>query len=224
MSAGAASQPVVVELADRLLAQPLDVEGAGARRNGSAARPPAPGRSGRRCSAAPPRRAAAPRGCRRPGSGRGTRTGAAPAGRRSGTTETICGITSPARCSTTVSPMRTSLRAISSSLCRVARVHQHAADIDRLRARATGVSAPVRPTWMRMSCSTVVACSAGNFHAIAQRGVAADEAQPALQGEIVDLVDHAVDVVGAGRRARRPSRAWNAAAASASPSSARRAG
>ena len=36
------------------------------------------------------------------------------------TTSTICGMTSPARCTTTVSPTRTSLRAISSSLCSVA--------------------------------------------------------------------------------------------------------
>ena len=35
---------------------------------------------------------------------------------------------------------------------------------------ATGVSAPVRPTWMWIARSTVVACSAGNFYAIAQRG------------------------------------------------------
>ena len=38
-------------------------------------------------------------------------------------------------------------------------------------SRATGVIAPVRPTWMSM-CSTVVkACSAGNLWAVAQRGL-----------------------------------------------------
>ncbi len=71
---------------------------------------------------------------------------------------------------------------------------------------ATGVSAPVRPTWMRIAFSTVVACSAGNFHADRPARRAADEAEPLLQGQIVDLVDHAVDVVVRGRRARRPSR------------------
>ena len=35
---------------------------------------------------------------------------------------------------------------------------------------ATGVSAPVRPTWIAMSRSHVSACSAGNLCAIAQRG------------------------------------------------------
>ena len=103
----------------------------GGRRNGSAAPPPAPSRSGRRCSAAPPRRAGAGRGCRRPGNGRGRRTARRRRAGVSGTTATICGITSPARCSTTVSPMRTSLRAISSSLCSVALLHQHAADVHR---------------------------------------------------------------------------------------------
>jgi hypothetical protein len=35
---------------------------------------------------------------------------------------------------------------------------------------ATGVSAPVRPTWISISSRTVVACSAGNLCASAQRG------------------------------------------------------
>ena len=36
--------------------------------------------------------------------------------------------------------------------------------------RATGVSAPVRPTWNSMPLTTVSASSAGNLWAIAQRG------------------------------------------------------
>ena len=51
--------------------------------------------------------------------------------------------------------------------------------------------------------SIVVACSAGNLWAIAQRGLRDDEAEPRLQVEPVDLVDDAVDVV-AERRARSP--------------------
>ena len=35
---------------------------------------------------------------------------------------------------------------------------------------ATGVTAPVRPTWLWMSRSTVVTWRAGNLYAIAQRG------------------------------------------------------
>ena len=95
--------------------------------------------------------------------------GSAPAGRRSRMTATICGITSPARCSCTVSPTRMSLRAISSSLCSVARDTSTPPTFTG-SSSATGVSAPVRPTWMRISRSVVVACSAGNFQAIAQRG------------------------------------------------------
>jgi hypothetical protein len=65
--------------------------------------------------------------------------------------------------------MRMSFRAISSSLCSVAFCTSTPPTFTG-SSRATGVSAPVRPTWMRMSCNTVIACSAGNFHAIAQRG------------------------------------------------------
>ena len=100
---GAGEQPGLVQLHDALLAQALDVHGVAARRNGAAAPPSAPGRSAHRCSAAPPRRAGARHGCRRRGKF-GEGEGLASAGRLSSTTETICGMTSPARCSTTVSP------------------------------------------------------------------------------------------------------------------------
>jgi hypothetical protein len=47
---------------------------------------------------------------------------------------------------------------------------QHAAHVTG-RSRATGDSAPVRPTWMSMPSSRVQAVSAGNLCAMAQRGV-----------------------------------------------------
>ena len=60
-------------------------------------------------------------------------------------------------------------------------LHQHAADIDRLQLAPPGVSAPVRPTWMSMSSSTVMACSAGNFQRDRPARCPAHEAEPALQ-------------------------------------------
>src|SRR5216684_1071052 len=99
----------------------------------------------------------------------GNLKGSASFGRRSMTTPTTCGITSPARWTMTVSPMRTSLRAISSSLCKVARCTTTPPTVIG-SSTATGVSAPCRPTDIRMSRSTVVACCAGNLCARAQRG------------------------------------------------------
>ncbi|MFO1071662.1 MAG: hypothetical protein U1E17_02965 [Geminicoccaceae bacterium] len=51
-----------------------------------------------------------------------------------------------------------------------------------------------------------------NLCAIAQRSLPADEAQPLLQVDPVDLVDHAVDVVGQGDAAARRSRPGRRAA------------
>ena len=82
---------------------------------------------------------------------------------------TTSGITSPARRTTTVSPMRTSLRATSSALCNVALVTT-TPPTSTGSSRATGVIAPVRPTCTVMSCTTVVISCAGNLWAIAQRG------------------------------------------------------
>ena len=78
-------------------------------------------------------------------------------------------MTSPARCTRTVSPTRTSLRAISSSLCSVAWSTTTPPTVTGC-SLATGVSAPVRPTWMSMPSNSVVARSAGNLWATAQRG------------------------------------------------------
>ena len=64
---------------------------------------------------------------------------------------TTCGITSPARCTITVSPSRMSLRLMSSSLCSVACRDRDSADATGSSC-AHGLSAPVRPTRMR-SCS-----------------------------------------------------------------------
>ncbi len=96
----------------------------------------------------------------------------ASAGRFSGIDVTICGITSPARWTTTVSPLRTSLRSISSSLCSVARATITPPTLTG-SSSATGVRAPVRPTWITMSRSFVRACSAANLCAMAQRGLRA---------------------------------------------------
>ena len=87
----------------------------------------------------------------------------------SSTGSTICGMTSPARWTITVSPTRRSLRAISSALCRVALTTTTPPTVTG-RSRATGVRAPVRPTWMSMPSRIVRACSAGNLRATAQRG------------------------------------------------------
>ena len=64
--------------------------------------------------------------------------GASGARRFRGGTPRTCGITSPARRTTTRSPTRTSLRTTSSWLCRVALGHRHPADEYRLKARHRG--------------------------------------------------------------------------------------
>ena len=77
---------------------------------------------------------------------------------------------------------------------------QDAAHIHRFQF-GNRVRAPVRPTWMRISRSTVVACSAGNFQAIAHRGARPTKPSRALQAEVVDLVDDTVDIIAkAGTR------------------------
>ena len=108
-------------------------------------------------------------------------------------------MTSPARRTTTVSPTRTSLRAISSSLCRVALETTTPPTVTGL-SLARGVSAPVRPTLISIASTTVIARSAGNLCATAHRGEREMNPSRLLQRKIVDLVDDAVDVV-AERRA-----------------------
>ena len=103
------------------------------------------------------------------GQATGGTQGTASAGRFSGTTRTISGMTSPALWTTTVSPARTSLRATSSSLWRVQRCTVEPA-ISTGSRKATGVQVPVRPTLTRISCTRVSRSSGGNLYAMAQRG------------------------------------------------------
>ena len=64
---------------------------------------------------------------------------------------------------------------------------------------AIGVSAPVRPTLISIASTIVVACSAGNLCATAQRGERETKPSRCCSVEIVDLVDDAVDVVAERR-------------------------
>ena len=107
-------------------------------------------------------------------------------------------MTSPARCTITMSPMRTSSRSISSALCRRGARHHHAADIDRLeigdrrqRAGAADLDEDAVQPRARLLGRELVGDRP------ARR--AADEAQPLLPVDAVDLVDDAVDVVGQRR-------------------------
>ena len=184
----------------------------GARRSGSGARCAGTGRRTRRCSGGPRRGSACPRrprpGRRGPaacaagtGSGSGTRTARRPSAAPPAPTPTICGITSPARWMITVSPTRTSLRAISSALCKVAFSTTTPPTVTGV-SRATGVTAPVRPTWMSMAFRMVRACCGRELAGDRPARRAGDEAQALLPVQPVDLVDHAVDVE-AEVRARR---------------------
>ena len=103
----------------------------------------------------------------------------APRGRRSFITETTLGMTSPLRSTRTSSPTRMSLRRSSSSLCRVDRLTV-VPDRRTGSSTATGVRAPVRPTWTMMSRSFVVAWRAGNLKATAPRGALAVDPRSAL--------------------------------------------
>ena len=68
--------------------------------------------------------------------------------------------------------MRMSFLRISSSLWSVARLIVMPESLTG-SSTATGVRAPVRPTWTRMSSRQVVAWRAGNLNEIAQRGALA---------------------------------------------------
>ena len=133
----------------------------------------------------------------------------------------ICGMTSPARWTTTVSPTRTSLRAISSSLCRVALETTTPPTVTGLKLGDRG---------QRAGASDLDLDRLEHGHRPFGRELvrhrparaARDEAEPLLEREIVDLVDHAVDVIaearalgldldGNGRASPPPNgRAWSA--------------
>ncbi len=68
-----------------------------------------------------------------------------------------------------MSPVSTPLRAISSSLCRVARSTVEPLTLTGV-ITAKGVTRPVLPTFTLMSRSLVVTSSGGYLKAIAQRG------------------------------------------------------
>ena len=76
--------------------------------------------------------------------------------------DTTWGITSPARCTMTVSPMRRSFRARSSWLCRVARSTVTPPTCTG-SSSAHGTMAPVRPTFTLMSLRRVVAVVGANL-------------------------------------------------------------
>ena len=84
-------------------------------------------------------------------------------------TEINFGMTSPARSTTTESPTRTSKRFISSSLCKVAFETTTPPTVTG-STLATGVIAPVLPTWKSIDSIVVIAFSDENLYAIAHRG------------------------------------------------------
>ena len=84
---------------------------------------------------------------------------------RLATTETTSGITSPARSSSTKSPIRMFFSYNWSSLCSVAR-DTIVPPTNTGSRHATGVRAPVRPTWTMISHRRVITRSAGNLKAI----------------------------------------------------------
>ena len=94
------------------------------------------------------------------------------AGRSSLSTLMTPGMTSPRFSMRTVSPTRMSFRAISSSLCSVARLIVEPSR-NTGSSSATGVSVPVRPTWTVIALSLVCVCSGAYLKAMAQRGALA---------------------------------------------------
>ena len=83
-------------------------------------------------------------------------------GRFARTGPTISGMTSPARRTITVSPLRTSLRRVSSSLCSVAFVIVTPPTNTGSRT-ANGVTFPVRPVWISIDRNSAVRSSGGNL-------------------------------------------------------------
>ena len=107
--------------------------------------------------------------------------------------ETTWGITSPARITITSSPSRTSLRRRSSSLWSVASFTV-TPETWTGSSWANGIMWPVRPTFQATRSSTVVAVLGRELPGDRAARLAAHHAEPALQLEVVDLHDHAVDL------------------------------
>ena len=110
-------------------------------------------------------------------------------------TRTTFGITSPLRSTMTVSPICRPSRAISSSLCSVAR--ETVTPLTTFGARcATGVSAPVRPTCTVMSVDLGLHLPRRVFECDGPARRFRREAQPPLLRDAVHLQHHAVDFIG----------------------------
>lgn len=122
----------------------------------------------------------------------GNSTGRVSSGRSESTTFTTCGMTSPARRITTLSPMRNPRRSISSALCSVALLTSTPATCTGSR-RATGVIAPVRPTELHVTNKGhLLLRREFKSHRPARR--TRDEAQLLLKRHRVDLNHYAVNV------------------------------
>ena len=143
-------QLIGIEFGDDLVAQALDVEGIA---RGEMLEPLDPlcgtdqaaGAAPHRIESCPTPAPRAPHAICTPGIRSGTHRAPMPDRASPECGRGSCGMTSPARCTITVSPMRISLRAISSSLCSVALETTTPPTVTGF-SRATGVSAPVRPT------------------------------------------------------------------------------
>jgi len=116
-------------------------------------------------------------------------------------TWTTLGMTSPPFSMSTQSPTRTSSRRTSSGLCRVARLTVEPSRSTGSNS-ATGVSAPVRPTWTAMCSTRVVACRAGYLYATAQRGILAVAPRRACSAAALTLTT--TPSISKGRSGIRP--------------------
>ena len=117
-------------------------------------------------------------------------------------------MTSPARCTMTVSPGRMSLRWMSSSLCSVAR-STVTPPTKTGSSTANGVRTPVRPTLTSMDVQPRRGRGGGELVGDRPAGVVGHRAERLLQLERVDLDHHAVDVevqIGAARLPLRAAR------------------
>ena len=108
---------------------------------------------------------------------------------------TTSGMTSPAFRTMTRSPGRTSFAATWSSLCSVATPTVEP-PTKTGSSWAKGVARPVRPMETWIATSRVVRSSGGNLNAMAHRGALDVAPRTRVQGQVVDLGDHAVDLVG----------------------------
>ena len=127
--------------------------------------------------------------------GREPPLGAGPSCARPSTGPTTSGITSPALRTMTVSPGRTSLASTWSSLCRVARPTVEP-PTNTGSSTANGVARPVRPIDTMMSREQGGALLGRELVGDRPAGRLGGRAELVPQGQVVDLHDHAVDLVG----------------------------